>query len=138
MILEMEDIVKKRVMAIVALIVVLVAASAVSIIYMKNKNDVGGKTAYIYRDNELLKTVRLSGVKNPYTFRIEYKDGDYNDICVEEGKIKISDASCPDKLCVHMGYISDSVMPITCLPNHLVIRISNDGEESPSLDGVVY
>lgn len=138
MFLEKENIVKKRVIAIVALIVILVAASAVSIIYMKSKNDAGGKTAYIYRDNELLKTVPLSGVKTPYTFRIEYKDGDYNDICVEEGKIKISDASCPDKLCVHMGYISDSVMPITCLPNHLVIRINNDGEESPSLDGVVY
>ena len=53
-------------------------------------------TAYIYRDNELLRTVSLDDVKNPYTFRIEYGDGEYNDILVENGKIKISDASCPD------------------------------------------
>ncbi len=50
-------------------------------------------------------------------------DGEYNDILVENGKIRIADASCPDKLCVNMGYISEPLMPITCLPNHLVIRI---------------
>ena len=128
---------KKRVITVVAVIVLLVGASVASIIYMKSgKND--GKTAYIYRDNELLRTVSLDDVKNPYTFRIEYGDGEYNDILVENGKIKIADASCPDKLCVNMGYISEPLMPITCLPNHLVIRIVNDGEESPSLDGVVY
>ena len=123
----MEEIVKKRVVAVVAVIVLLVGASVASIIYMKSGKNDGRKTAYIYRDNELLRTVSLDDVKNPY-----------NDILVENGKIKIADASCPDKLCVNMGYISEPLMPITCLPNHLVIRIVNDGEESPSLDGVVY
>ena len=89
---------KKRVVAVVAVIVLLVGASVASIIYMKSGKNDGSKT----------------------------------------GKIKIADASCPDKLCVNMGYISEPLMPITCLPNHLVIRIVNDGEESPSLDGVVY
>lgn len=124
---------KKRVVAVVAVIVLLVGASVASIIYMKSGKNDGSKTAYIYRDNELLRTVSLDDVKNPYTFRIEYGDGEYNDILVENGKIKIADASCPDKLCVNMGYISEPLMPITCLPNHLVIRIVNDGEESPSL-----
>lgn len=123
---------KKRVVAVVAVIVLLVGASVASIIYMKSGKNDGSKTAYIYRDNELLRTVSLDDVKNPYTFRIEYGDGEYNDILVENGKIKIADASCPDKLCVNMGYISEPLMPITCLPNHLVIRIVNDGEESPS------
>lgn len=129
---------RKRVIAVVVVIVLLVVASVVSIIYMKSGKSNGSKTAYIYRDNELLRTVSLNDVKNPYTFRIEYGDGDYNEILVENGRIKIADASCPDKLCVNMGFISQPLMPITCLPNHLVIRIVNDGEESPSLDGVVY
>ena len=113
---------KKRVIAVVAVIILLVGASVASIIYMKSGKNNGRKTAYIYRDNELLRTVSLDDVKNPYTFRIEYGDGEYNDILVENGKIKIA----------------EPLMPITCLPNHLVIRIVNDGEESPSLDGVVY
>ncbi len=129
---------RKRVIAVVAVIVLLVVASVASIIYMKLEKSNSSKTAYIYRDNELLRTVSLNDVKNPYTFRIEYGDGDYNEILVENGRIKIADASCPDKLCVNMGFISQPLMPITCLPNHLVIRIVNDGGESPSLDGVVY
>ena len=87
---------KKRVIAVVAVIVLLVGASVASIIYMKSGKNDGRKTAYIYRDNELLRTVSLDDVKNPYTFRIEYGDGEYNDIFVENGKIKIADASCPD------------------------------------------
>ena len=67
----MEEIVKKRVIAVVAVIVLLVGASVASIIYMKSGKNNGRKTAYIYRDNELLRTVSLDDVKNPYTFRIE-------------------------------------------------------------------
>ena len=81
---------KKRVVAVVAVIVLLVGASVASIIYMKSGKNDGSKTAYIYRDNELLRTVSLDDVKNPYTFRIEYGDGEYNDILVENGKISTS------------------------------------------------
>lgn len=49
----MEEIVKKRVVAVVAVIVLLVGASVASIIYMKSGKNDGSKTAYIYRDNEL-------------------------------------------------------------------------------------
>ena len=61
---------KKRVVAVVAVIVLLVGASVASIIYMKSGKNDGRKTAYIYRDNELLRTVSLDDVNNPYTFRI--------------------------------------------------------------------
>ena len=37
--------------------------SVASIIYMKSGKNDGSKTAYIYRDNELLRTVSLDDVK---------------------------------------------------------------------------
>ena len=80
---------KKRVITVVAVIVLLVGASVASIIYMKSGKNDGSKTAYIYKDNELLGTVSLDDVKNPYMFRIEYGDGEYNDILVENGKIRL-------------------------------------------------
>ena len=59
---------KKRVITVVVVIVLLVGASVASIIYMKlGKND-GSKTAYIYRDNELLRTFSLDDVKNPVSY----------------------------------------------------------------------
>lgn len=136
--------VKKRAAVIAVVIAVILVASVAAIIYMKSdiymksENREGRAVAYIYRDNELLEKVNLSDVDSPYSFRIEYGDGDYNDIEVRKGSIGIVGASCPDKLCEHMGFISDALMPITCLPNHLVIRIVIEGEEQPSLDSVVY
>ena len=80
---------KKRVVAVVAVIVLLVGASVASIIYMKSGKNDGSKTAYIYRDNELLRTVSLDDVKNPYTFRIEYGDGEYNDILSRMERLRL-------------------------------------------------
>ena len=45
----MEEIVKKRVITVVAVIVLLVGASVASIMYMKSGKNDGSKTAYIYR-----------------------------------------------------------------------------------------
>ena len=45
----MEEIVKKELLTVVAVIVLLVGASVASIIYMKSGKNNGRKTAYIYR-----------------------------------------------------------------------------------------
>lgn len=79
-------------------------------------------TAEIYRDGQLLRSIDLSAVSSSYTFRLEGTDG-YNEIEVRHGSIGIISADCPDKLCVHQGFISSSALPITCLPNRLVIRL---------------
>ncbi len=81
-----------------------------------------GVRALIYKDGELIKTVPLENLSEPYEFEI--RDGEsFNIIRVEEGRIRVVSASCPDKVCVNSGYISDGVMPIVCLPNKLVIEI---------------
>ena len=49
---------------------------------------------------------------------------DKNTIEIKDGKIRVKSAECPDKTCVHMGWLSSSAMPIVCLPNHLVIRFA--------------
>ena len=59
---------KKRVVAVVAVIVLLVGASVASIIYMKSGKNDGRKTAYIYRDNELLRTGLNTGMESIMIF----------------------------------------------------------------------
>ena len=88
--------------------------------------DSRGNYAYIYQDGVLLQTNDLSQKKPPYEITIEYKDSKtqgYNVICVENGKIGIIDADCPDKTCVHMGITNSTIFPITCLPHKLIIQI---------------
>lgn len=85
------------------------------------------KTALIYSDGELIRSIELDDVKESFTIRVD-TDGGYNIIGVEAGKICVLEASCPDKVCVKTGHISSSALPIACLPNKLIIKIESENE----------
>ena len=57
------------------------------------------------------------------TFEIEY-EGRKNICEIKDHKIHVSDADCPDKVCVKTGWLKNGV-PIVCLPNKLVIEFSD-------------
>ncbi len=48
-------------------------------------------------------------------------------ISVLDGQVRITDSDCPDKLCVKMGWISQSDASIVCLPNRVVVRVMGSG-----------
>lgn len=79
-------------------------------------------TARIALDGELYDEIDLDAVALPYDITIETEEG-YNIIHVEHGQISVSEADCPDQICVRQGAISDSIIPIACLPHRLVIEI---------------
>ncbi|MBC7229352.1 MAG: NusG domain II-containing protein [Actinobacteria bacterium] len=51
---------------------------------------------------------------------------------VAGGRVRMLDSACPDKLCVHAGWISRPGESIVCLPNRVVIEIKT-GEEGPDV-----
>lgn len=108
------------------------------------KEDSSEGYAHIYQDGNLVKTVSL---KKDDTFLIEGENGAYNKIQIKDGSIGVVEASCPDFLCGNMGFISHGPIPITCLPNRLVIEIKSGKEiqtdagksvTTEEVDGVVY
>lgn len=50
-------------------------------------------------------------------------NGGTNILVIENGKAYLTDANCPDKLCVHQGKISRTGEVITCLPNKLTVTV---------------
>lgn len=66
--------------------------------------------------------------------RIELPDGSYNLLVIQDGKADVTEASCPDGICVNHRAISKQGQSIVCLPNKVVVEIEN-GEES-DLDAV--
>ncbi len=62
-----------------------------------------GSTAVIYLDNEIIHKIDLSTVAEPYEFDITTEYG-HNRIRVEQNRIAIISADCPDNVCVDMGY----------------------------------
>ena len=66
--------------------------------------------------------------------KIELPDGSYNMLEIKEGKADITEASCPDGICVNHRAVSKQSQSIVCLPNKVVVEIES-GEE-PELDAV--
>ena len=53
---------------------------------------------------------------------------------IKDGKVTMTEADCPDKLCVHQKAISTKGGTIVCLPNKVVLEI--DSSEKP--DSITY
>jgi len=84
-------------------------------------------------------TVKVDGkVQGSYNLdkdqRIEINQGS-NVLTIQNGKARMSDADCPDKLCVHQRAISKYHESIICLPNKVVVEVT-DGE-SGDYDAIV-
>ena len=92
--------------------------------------------ADIYQDGELLTSIPLDGVDTPYRFTVTGETGCVNELEVRSGSIGMVSADCPDKLCVHQGFIDRPGLPIVCLPNKLVIRLRQ--ADSEAIDMIAY
>mgnify|MGYP002767001806 CR=1 FL=1 len=135
---------RKKAILLGALLLFLAAGCCIRIFLVSQQKVTLDRPLYadIYQNGDLLQSIRLDTVIGEYTFVIRGENGAANTVCVRPGSIAIVDASCPDQICVHQGFISTSLLPITCLPNRLVIRVreaSDYGNPSTSVpDGVTY
>lgn len=50
-------------------------------------------------------------------------NGGTNILHIEGGNAWLTEANCPDKLCVHQGKIDKTGEVITCLPNKLTVTV---------------
>ena len=55
-------------------------------------------------------------------------------LTIKNGKAKMTDADCPDQLCVHQKAASKNHESIICLPNKVVVEV--DGSEESEFDAV--
>ena len=115
--------------AVLFLLLAAVAASAAWLLLRDGDTD--APTARILRDGVLLEEIDLDQVDEPRSLVLEDESGS-NTVTVEKGRICILEADCPDQICVNQGWISDSTVPIVCLPHKLMIEIVGDGGD---LDG---
>ena len=75
-------------------------------------------TARILSDGEVVRQVDL---RVDQQFEIPASNGGSNTVTVQDGKIAVTAASCPDRYCMHRGFCN-SGSSIVCLPNKLVIE----------------
>jgi len=78
-------------------------------------------TAQISVDGKVVEILDLS---KDTELTVTGPGGGTNHLIVKDGEIWCSEASCPDKVCVHQGKKHLSSDTIVCLPNKMVVTIT--------------
>ena len=92
-----------------------------------------GTSAIIEQDGETVAELDLN--KDTELF-LNDENGGSNTITGHNGQISVTEANCPDLVCVRTGAISETGEVIACLPHKLIITISSD--QTNSLDGLTW
>ena len=107
----------KKFVIIFSVIFVVFSVAALIINTVKPEENI----ALISIDGEVVREINL---ENDTAFLLESENGT-NSIEVKNGTIYITDATCPDKLCVRHGELHNKFDAIVCLPNKVVIEYKN-------------
>lgn len=110
----------------VILFLLLGAVAASAAYLLLRRESVPAPVARITRDGALLEEIDLDKVDKPYSFTLEDGRGS-NTVQVDQGRIRIAEADCPDQVCVNQGWIFNGTVPIICLPHRLMIEIVDGG-----------
>ena len=115
-----------------AILGVLLLAAVIGLVFVRSQRETGAQVQ-VLQGGEVADTLSLG--KN-VTRRYESETGGYNIVEVKDGRVSVTEASCPDKVCVNHGPTDQTADPIVCLPNKLVVRVLAPGDDPNQLDGV--
>ena len=121
----MEQKMKKNDIVLIGVILVLALAAYVGVGIFQSANTHNPEAVVLIDGKEYGRFP----LDREITERIELSDGSYNVLEIKEGKADVTEASCPDGICVNDRPVSKRSQSITCLPNKLVVEIQN-GEET--------
>lgn len=97
----------------------IICIAAFAYLMHEKMQDAGKGVVIIKVDGEEQGTYRLSEVQ---TIEI---NGGTNILQIKDGKADMTEADCPDKLCVHQKAVSKNGESIICLPNQVVVEVKN-------------
>lgn len=130
----MEKYKKKRIHDIILGVALLIMAATFFVTdVIKDSNENGSKTVVVSVGGEKKEEYPL---KKDGVYLIDYSHLGTNKLVIKDGEAYIEEASCPDKQCVKQGRIRKTGEMLVCLPNRVVVKIVDENEEEPIIDGV--
>lgn len=110
---------KKHKKEILLIVIILSVSGALLLVNQVLFAKPAGK-AEVTVDGNVIRTLELT---QDTDIVVEGYHGGTNRIVIKDGKVHVSEATCPDKVCVHQGWIEHTGENIVCLPNHLIVRV---------------
>ena len=104
------------------LIAVVLAAAALLFLGTKLMHKSPAEVVEISVDGNVVKTLDLA---KDQELTIDGASGGTNHLIIKDGEVWVSEATCPDKICVHQGKIHMDGEIIVCLPNKMTAQIKS-------------
>lgn len=106
----------------------IVLGCVIAILGQNSSSQEGRNLATVTAGGQAILEVDLNRVESSYELEIGEEHGQYNLILIENGRISVSKANCPDQICVLQGPSGEEGRPILCLPHQVVITLEGEGE----------
>ncbi len=116
------------------LIIVVLIILGISLFQILKPGKAGNKIVIIRSDGKVIQQISLNTNKNS-EFLVKSREGHLT-VEIKNGKVRVVNSTCKDKLCVKEGWISKSGESIVCLPNRISISII--GRNDQPVDSVTY
>ena len=113
------------------LVLALLAASVLATVLLFRLREAGSRVE-ITQNGSLVETLPLD---QDATYEYQGENGGHNTVVIQDGKVAVTQADCPDQVCVRHGPTDRTGDPIVCLPHKLVVEVV-EGKTSAALDGV--
>ena len=104
------------------LIAVILGAAILLFLGTKLMHNTPAKIVEISVDGKIVETLDLA---NDQELTINGASGGTNHMIIKDGEVWVSEATCPDKICVHQGKIHLDGEIIVCLPNKMTAQIKS-------------
>lgn len=101
----------------------LIIGIAVFGVFRQRKDPGSGKAVVIYLGEE--EKARYSLDEEVDVTLEGIKEG-HNHLIIREGKADVTEATCPDQICVKQAAVSEIGEVIVCLPNQVIVAIEGE------------
>lgn len=138
----MKKKVSTKVWVIAIVLVFVLCAAFTAYVYWRGQqtrdtDEIVGPIAVVYQNGVLVGAVDLGTVGENYTMTFTGEDGAENVVEFAHGQVRMQSSTCPDQVCVGMGWQDGSFpLPIACLPNSVIVQfVSVDETQGSDVDG---
>lgn len=108
------------------ILLVLLVLLCSAFLLMTSARGGGALVAEITQDGALIRTIALTGLKEPVTVRVT---GTYENLIVaQDGTVRVAEATCPHQTCVRTGTLRRAGQSAVCVENRMVLSIRGDRE----------
>ena len=108
--------------------IVIVSLAIGGIYYHQNLVSMGENLVEISVNGQEYEVIPLTDANGNLRREIEGVNG-LTVVEIRDQRVRVISSACPDKLCIHSGWIDRPGQMLVCLPNRVVVKIVSDEQQ---------